>query len=74
MDITLNGKAKYVGDKRRLTHDEAVMLAFGPISDSATVTVTHYNRKTKRGGSLVSGESVAITKNTVLNVVRTDRA
>ncbi len=75
MQITLNGKAKYVGDYKRLTYENICVLLgeFNP-GNGNVVTITHFNRKTKRSGSLSPGESVTVNKNLVINAVRTSKA
>jgi hypothetical protein len=75
MQITLNGKAKFVGDYRRLTYENicALIGEFSP-GNGNVVTITYFNRKTKKGGTLSPAGSVAVNRNLVVTAVRTARA
>ena len=76
MEITLNGKPKFVGDYKRLNYENICVLIgeFRP-GHGNVVTVTWFNRKTKAGGTLTrESKALTVNKNVVVTAVRTDRA
>lgn len=84
MTIILNGKERELPAWKKLTYDQIVTLAHGPILDceSPVFTVTYWRPRHSRmpfglkpgSGSLVQGEEVKLTSRMVFNCASTARA
>jgi hypothetical protein len=76
IEIIVNAEPKLV-NARRLSFEEVVRLAFDDavFNENVVYTVT-YKRgpQPRREGTLVAGESVAITKGMIFNAKRTDKS
>lgn len=74
--IIVNGREKKA-DRKKLTFDDVIILAFGEVSSNPNIcyTVTY-----KRGpgqnpeGSMVEGDIVVINKGMIFNVTKTDKS
>jgi hypothetical protein len=72
--VIVNGRPKEV-DRRELTFDEVVRLAFpGPHGPNIVFTVTYRKAEGNKEGTLVQGQNVEVKDGTVFNVTKTDKS
>lgn len=77
LEIIVNGVKKQI-EKKEISFEDAIRLAFGTFDSAATVAYTvtysykkgHHNDK----GVLVKGDSVKLKEGMVFNVTRTTRS
>ena len=73
-NILVNGREKSI-PHRKLTHEQIVLLAYGPTDHTDVVTVTYWRGPLKKPeGSLQPGESIALREGMSFTAVRTNRA
>lgn len=72
MTITLNGRIKGVGDYKKLTYSELIVLAYGPTDTEQVHTITYFVRGGS-AGSVVQGQTVKLKRNMVFNVIQTNK-
>lgn len=73
--FTLNGVIHCRPGQSRLTYDQIGSI-LGGVQERGRerVTITWFNRRTKAGGTINPGDSLAINRDIVVTAVRTDRA
>jgi hypothetical protein len=73
--IIVNARQK-LWNKKEITFDEVVNLAFGtPNYDTSVFTVTYQKGEDKKPkGSLTRGESVHVKDGMIFDVIRTDKS
>lgn len=75
--IIVNGQAKSVDKKEKLTYDEVIDLAFSPRPTGENIEFTITFRRghgNKPEGTLVQGESVKVKDGMIFNVTTTDKS
>lgn len=75
MTIIVNARQHTLPAKyKSLTHEQIVMLAFGPVGDSVTTITYSKGPARKPQGSVTSGESVRLKNGMIFNAVSTNKA
>lgn len=76
MTIHVNGRERELPSRyKSLTHDEIVILAFGPPSPDSVFTITYRFRAAKEtgSGSIAKGDTLKLRRGLVINCVQTNK-